>query len=112
MTSFECNLLREGKLVDGYVGIAISDHMLMVADPNVQTGMGVVAKVGVIWFTEDPVTGERIPSTHSSPSYHSPEELMATGLVEQDSFLDDDDHDDDTIIPQDETPEIEAQPVN
>lgn len=111
MDSFYCKLKKDGKASDDIIGIAISDHMLTVVDPKAPGGFRVVPQIAVLWFDvfqdEDTDTPFVEPSNAPAPSYHSPQDLIALGLVSENdiiSFIGDDIEE----TEDDETPEHEG----
>lgn len=106
MRSFNCHLVQDGQEVPGLLGVAVSDHMLAVPDPEAPGGMKVVPQIGVIWFSEDERTGTLGPTAQPAPSYHHPEELRAISM-------EDEEEDDDDLGLGDETEEgLEATPIH
>jgi hypothetical protein len=87
MDSFYCKLKKDGKASDDVIGIAINDHMLTVVDPKSPGGFRVVPQVAVLWFDvfTDEDTGESFiePSKAPAPSYHSPQDIIALGLCNE-----------------------------
>lgn len=91
MESFYCRIKnKDGSLKSGVVGIAVSDHILTVVDPSAQEsgGFRVVPQVGVIIMkadideeTEEVILVE--DKRQPSPSYTSPDRLVALGLVSE-----------------------------
>lgn len=106
MKSFYCRLIKDGREVPNLLGVAVSDHMLTVMDPENQQGFKVVPQIGVIWFKEElDEEGDAVaivPSNSPAPSYHGPEQLRALGLEsenETDDFIGDDGEEDDDVDP-------------
>lgn len=105
MESFYCRLKRDEEIRQDIIGIAVSDHIVTVLDQSAPGGVRTVPQIGVIWFSETEDDDGNVtlePSNAPAPSYHVAQELVALGLVSDNTIEDvlglEDSGDDDDFV--------------